>query len=418
MDKETEKNLVLYLDMAEKSKQSGDLKSAINYYEKFLSIDSTKSVVYNITADLYGKAYGYDGLEKQIQYYQKAYELKPSRLSVLGLAFCYEKLGNFEQAGKYYEILMNNNPTETDLYNYGLFLIHSGKMYEGHKYITHRFNIDDINLKYPIKNTNKRWNLKTDIKDKTLLVHYEQGFGDTIMYCRFVPFLKNFAKKVIFVVQDELFELLKNSSKISQGIDIVSDKTNVENIDYDYDMALLDVPYVLKIEITDLPYTEGYLDVPFEKDSTPNKKLKIGIANSGSKDANYNIRNIDLSEFKILKEKLDCDLYYLQKEEINPDFEITNLGKTFNNFTETASAIKNMDLIISTDNVILNLSGALGVKTVGLFNKDTNYRWFKTDGENVGWYNSVIPLQVQKQDDWKPLINQQLLSLLSNKLKN
>ena len=108
----------------------------------------------------------------------------------------------------------------------------------------------------------------------------------------------------------------------------------------------------------------------------------------------------------------------MQKEEINPDFEITNLGKTFNNFTETASAIKNMDLIISTDNVILNLSGALGVKTVGLFNKDTNYRWFKTDGENVGWYSSVIPLQVQKQDDWKPLINQQLLSLLSNKLKN
>ena len=119
-----------------------------------------------------------------------------------------------------------------------------------------------------------------------------------------------------------------------------------------------------------------------------------------------------MSEFKILKEKLDCDLYYLQKEEINPDFEITNLGKTFDNFSDTASAIKNMDLIISTDNVILNLSGALGVKTIGLFNKDTNYRWFKTDGENVGWYSSILPLQAQKQDDWKQLINQQLISLL------
>ena len=408
MDKETEKNLVLYLDMAEKSKQSGDLKSAIDYYEKFLSIDSTKSVVYNITADLYGKAYGYDGLEKQIQYYQKAYELKPSRLSVLGLAFC------FEQAGKYYENLINNNPTETDLYNYALFLIHSGKMYEGHKYMTHRFNIDDINLKYPIKNTNKRWDLKTDIKDKTLLVHYEQGFGDTIMYCRFVPFLKNFAKKVIFVVQDELFELLKNSYKISQGIDIVSDKTNIENIDYDYDMALLDIPYVLKTEITNIPYADGYLDV-FEKGNLiPNKKLKIGIANTGSKDANYNIRDIDLSEFKILKEKLDCDLYYLQKEEINPDFEITNLGKTFNNFSDTASAIKNMDLIISTDNVILNLSGALGVKTIGLFNKDTNYRWFKTKGNDVCWYNSTTPLQAETQDDWDFVIKEQMISIINS----
>lgn len=412
MDKETEKNLVLYLDMAEKCKQSGDLKSAIDYYEKFLSMDNTKSVVYNITADLYGKAYGYDALEKQIQYYQKAYELKPSRLSVLGLAFCYEKLGNFEQAGKYYEILMKNNPTETDFYNYGLFLIHSGKMYEGHKYMTHRFNIDDINLKYPIKNINKRWDLKSDIKDKTLLVHYEQGFGDTIMYCRFVPFLKDFAKKIIFVVQDELFELLENSSKISQGIEIVSDKINIETINYDYDMALLDVPYVLKTEITDIPYTEGFLDVYEEGYEISNKKLKIGIANTGSKDANYNIRNVDLSEFKVLKEKLDCELYYLQKEEINTDFEITNLGKTFNNFMDTARAIKNMDLIISTDNVILNLSGALGVKTIGLFNKDTNYRWFKTGGKNVCWYNSVTPLQASKQDDWKSLINEQLIPLL------
>jgi hypothetical protein len=115
-------------------------------------------------------------------------------------------------------------------------------------------------------------------------------------------------------VQDELFELLKNSSKISQGIDIVSDKTNVENIDYDYDMALLDVPYVLKTEITNIPYADGYLDV-FEKGNLiPNKKLKIGIANSGSKDANYNIRDIKINEFKVLKENFDCDLYYLQKE--------------------------------------------------------------------------------------------------------
>jgi ADP-heptose:LPS heptosyltransferase len=104
----------------------------------------------------------------------------------------------------------------------------------------------------------------------------------------------------------------------------------------------------------------------------------------------------------------------LQKEEINPDFEITNLGKTFNNFTETASAIKNMDLIISTDNVILNLSGALGVKTIGLFNKDTNYRWFKTKGNDVCWYNSTTPLQAETQDDWDFVIKEQMISIINS----
>ena len=79
---------------------------------------------------------------------------------------------------------------------------------------------------------------------------------------------------------------------------------------------------------------------------------------------------------------------------------IIYLGETFEDFLSSASAVKNMDLIISTDNVILNLAGALGVKTIGLFNKQTNYRWFKTSGQNVGWYSSVVPLQNNDQNDW------------------
>ena len=61
--------------------------------------------------------------------------------------------------------------------------------------------------------------------------------------------------------------------------------------------------------------------------------------------------------------------------------------------------IKDMDLVISSDNVILNLSGALGVKTFGLFNKQTNYRWFKLN-DNTGWYKSIKPIQAKSQNNW------------------
>lgn len=80
-----------------------------------------------------------------------------------------------------------------------------------------------------------------------------------------------------------------------------------------------------------------------------------------------------------------------------------SLGKTFDNFTDTAMALENMDLIITTDNVILNLAGALGIKTYALFNKQTNYRWYKLAGENVGWYNSCTPIQVENQGEWQPV---------------
>ena len=103
----------------------------------------------------------------------------------------------------------------------------------------------------------------------------------------------------------------------------------------------------------------------------------------------------------------------LQKDVESSKPKIKNLGDTFDTFSDTAAAIKNMDIIISTDNVILNLAGALGVKTYALFNKSTNYRWFKLEGNDVGWYSSVCPLQVDYTDNWNSVFLK-LVNILSN----
>lgn len=401
--------------------QIGDYRKAIKYYEKYVEIDKTKAVIYSILGNLYSKVYGDSSISEQIFYFEKAYKLNPtSRLVLHALAFAYEKIRNQDKADKFYKEILNNNPTEIDYYNYGSFLISCGNFVQGHKYFRYRFLIDDENLKYPIDNSfSKKWDLVSDISDKTLLVHYEQGFGDTFMYCRFIPLLKKFARKIIFVVQDNLFDLIKNSPIISNGIEVLSDKTSVRNIYYDYDMALLDAPFVLKTTTTSIPYPQGYLTVNAPEVKTYASKylknksnLKIGIAYSGDKNANYSGRDIDLKKFNIITNLENVNVYSLQvgSEIENP--KIIDLGNTFNDFTDTACAIKNMDIVISTDNVILNLAGALGVKTLGLFNKQTNFRWFKTTGENVGWYNSVKPLQACVQDDWTTVFSQ-VVNILS-----
>ena len=130
-----------------------------------------------------------------------------------------------------------------------------------------------------------------------------------------------------------------------------------------------------------------------------NNKIKIGIAYSGDKKSNYNDRNINLNKFNVLFGLKNAEFYFLQKQTVK-NSKFINLGKYFKDFTDTASAICCMDIVISTDNVILNLAGALGKKTIALFNKETNYRWYKTTGKNVGWYNSVKPIQAEKQNDW------------------
>jgi tetratricopeptide repeat protein len=383
-----------------------DYKKAIKYYEHYLKIDETKSVIYTILASLYAKAYGDLSLEDQVRYFEKAYKLKPNdRLVLHGLAFGYEKLKNLKMANKFYEKLIQNNPTETDFYNYGAFLISCGEFESGHKYFTHRFSTGDKNLEYPISYApEKRWNLKSDISDKVLLIHYEQGFGDTFMYCRFVPMMKNLAKQVIFVVQDSLYDLIKNSKIISDGVMVVSECQS-ENLEYDLHMALLDTPFVLKISAQNLPLCEKYLEVEDDKvkvyaDKYLNKsnRIKVGICLHGNKSANYKGRDIELSKMQELFNLKDVEFYLLTEDKETEIQNLIPLGETFETFTDTACAVKNMDVVLSTDNVILNLAGSLGVKTLGLFTKYPNFRWFKLSGNDVGWYKSVRPVQIEDFD--------------------
>ncbi len=383
-----------------------DYKKAIKYYEHYLKIDETKSVIYTILASLYAKAYGDLSLEDQVRYFEKAYKLKPNdRLVLHGLAFGYEKLKNLKMANKFYEKLIQNNPTETDFYNYGAFLISCGEFESGHNYFTHRFSTGDKNLEYPISYApEKRWNLKSDISDKVLLIHYEQGFGDTFMYCRFVPMMKNLAKQVIFVVQDSLYDLIKNSKIISDGVMVVSECQS-ENLEYDLHMALLDTPFVLKISAQNLPLCEKYLEVEDDKvkvyaDKYLNKsnKIKVGICLHGNKNANYKGRDIELSKMQELFNLKDVEFYLLTEDKETEIQNLIPLGETFETFTDTACAVKNMDVVLSTDNVILNLAGSLGVKTLGLFTKYPNFRWFKLSGNDVGWYKSVRPVQIEDFD--------------------
>ena len=76
-----------------------------------------------------------------------------------------------------------------------------------------------------------------------------------------------------------------------------------------------------------------------------------------------------------------------------------------------------MDIVISSDNVILNLAGALGVKTYGLFNKNPNFRWFKLTGDNIGWYESVTPLQAEENNYWSDVFSE-LVEILNKNSKN
>jgi hypothetical protein len=123
-------------------------------------------------------------------------------------------------------------------------------------------------------------------------------------------------------------------------------------------------------------------------------------------------RDISLQYLYPLMQMENVEVYSFQVDDLTrqmdrvpPGYEFIRLGNTFKNWEDTAAAMKNMDLIVTTDNGVMNLAGALGVKTFGLFNTITEWRWFKVTGDDIAWYKSIKPFQAPTSRAWDIPIN-------------
>ena len=392
-----------------------DNKKAIEYYEKALLRNRNNFSIYNMLGHLYSTCYQDKFKDKQIEYLTKAYELAPNnRIIVKNLAYVYGKFDEIQKADEFYQKLMYLNPTHSDLHAYGAYLVRHKRFSEGFKFLQHRFQKEDLkNVSFPqiFTNKKKRWNMKLNIKDKHILVHFEQGFGDSMMFVRFIDELKKLCKDVSLVVQRPLIELFKDSKL---GVEIYSED-EISNINYDYYIPMMDLPIVCETQADSIPKAGGYLKVPKTKVNAykkehinDNDKIKIGIAYEGTLASKETDRDIPLSYLYPLMQLPDVEVYSFQVDDISrqmdripEDCNLIRLGKTFKNWEDTACAMNCMDLMVTTDNGVMNLAGALGIKTFGLFNRIVEWRWFKTQGDDIGWYKSIKPFQTPTAGAWE-----------------
>ena len=392
-----------------------DNRKAIEYYEKALDKNKRNYSIYNMLGHLYSTCYQDKFKEKQIEYLTKAFELEPqNRIVVKNLAYVYGKFDEIAKADEFYQKLMYLNPTHSDLHAYGAYLVRHKRFSEGFKFLQHRFQKEDLkNVAFPqiFSSKKKKWNIKVDIKDKRILVHFEQGFGDSIMFVRFLDELKKMCKEVILVVQDGLIDLFRDSKL---GVDIYSE-IDIPKLSYDYWIPMMDLPIVCNTQPDNIPKTNGYLRVPKTKINeykkkyiNNNDKIKIGIAYEGTLASKETDRDIQLSYLYPLMKLPDVEVYSFQVDDLTrqmdripSDVNMIRLGSTFKNWEDTACAMNCMDLMVTTDNGVMNLAGALGIKTFGLFNRIVEWRWFKTEGDDIGWYKSIKPFQAPTAGAWE-----------------
>ena len=374
-----------------------DNLKAIDYYEKALIKNPNNYGIYNMLGHLYSTCHQDKFKDKQINYLMKAYELAPNnRIIVKNLAYVLGKFDEVQKADEFYAKLMYLNPTHADLHSYGAYLVKHKRFAEGFRFLPHRFLKEDLkNVAFPelFTNKKKRWNIKLDVKNKHLLVHFEQGCGDSIMFARFIEETKNLCAKVSLVVQNGLIDLFKGSDL---GIDIYSE-SQISTINYDYYIPMMDLPILCGTTPDTIPKANGYLKVSRAKINAykkeyinNNDKIKIGIAYEATLATKETDRDIPLEFLYPLMQMPDIEVYSFQVDDLTrqmdripEDCNLIRLGKTFKNWEDTACAMNCMDLIVTTDNGVMNLAGALGVKTFGLFNTITEWRWFKTQGKEI-----------------------------------
>lgn len=402
-----------------------DYAKAIAYYERSLNNIPENYSVYNMLGHLYSTYYKDRYKDKQIGYFEKAYALAPDNKTVVkNLAYVYGKFHDTEKADKLYAKMLTLNPSHADLHSYGAYLVRHERFKEGFTYLRHRFQKEDLgNIRFPklFSNTEKEWKEGVSLKNKHLLIHFEQGFGDTMMFSRFLGEVKKKCKRVSLVIQPSLINLYKDSEL---GVDIYEEK-DVPSIDYDYWIPMMDLPLLCKTTSTTIPRTEGYLKVPSDKVEEykkkfihRNNKFKIGIAYEGTLSSKETDRDIPLPYLYPLMQLPNVEVYSFQVDDLTKQmdavpqgYDFIRLGGTFKDWEDTACAMNCMDLMITTDNGVMNLAGALGIRTFGLFNTITEWRWFNVSGDDLVWYKSVKPFQCPESGSWDIVVNQVLAEL-------
>lgn len=391
-------------------------KKSIDFYNKYIKLSGKKELnAYDNNTigchyfNLYiKKTQNPKDAKNALLYFQNALNFEPnSKVYLKNTILAAMKTKNYKVEKQCWDKYINcQYASSDDEFTYSASCLRNGDIEEWKKYYNSRFKKTDPTI-YPILNK-PEWTGKEDISNSTLLVHYEQGYGDNFLMWGYVPRLLKIAKKVIYYIQNNSYELLKDNS---WGVDVYSPKnTKLNDLEYDYHIPSMSIPIALDVNKDNISVNGGYIKADsqlvknYKKNFFSNNKFKIGIAFEGIKSNSK--RDIPIKSLQLL-DSLDNVEFYCLSKDIEDDTlkcfkrnKIINIAKKFKNFADTAAAIENTDLIISSDNCILNLAGAMGKKTLGIFNYHYEFRWYNLSGKDCGWYKSVKPIVNNENNDW------------------
>jgi tetratricopeptide (TPR) repeat protein len=365
--------------------------------------------------------------EEAMPSYQRAIALRPD------FAEAYSNMGNaqkeldrLDQALASFEHAVTLRPDFADgHFNAAACLLLNGEFDRGWKEYEWRRHTGHLKTEQRVF-TQPQWGGGEAIAGQTILIHAEQGFGDTLQFCRYIPRLAERAGRVIFEVQRPLVTLmaaLAGSAQIlARGDDLPQ---------FDLHCPLLSLPLAFGTDLESIPAQTRYLAASEAKAAAWRQRFsrrngpRVGLVWAGDPRKwlpnAHRIdrqRSVTFARLAPILQVPNCEFYSLQKGEHalaqlrdHPlRHHLTDWTDDLCDFSDTAALIEQLDLIIAVDTAVAHLAGALG-KPFWLLNRyNTCWRWL-LDRDDSPWYPTARLFRQDQSRDWDRVIAQAAAAL-------
>jgi tetratricopeptide (TPR) repeat protein len=267
-----------------------------------------------------------------------------------------------------------------------------------------------------------QWLGTESIAGKTVLLHAEQGFGDTLQFCRYAKLVCARGAKVILEAPEQLLGLLASLGGVSQLL-----RRGSALPDFDYHCPLMSLPLAFGTTVDSIPSEPAYLSADPSKVAAWQLKLgekrrpRIGLTWNGNaiqpNDRNRSCRLADWtahlpSQFQFVslqREVRDADRRTL---DANP--AIWDFAAELADFSDTAALCECMDLVLSVCTSAAHLGGALGKPTWVMLSFAADWRWL-LDRTDSPWYPSVKLYRQPSRGDWRSVFERVAADLRSSR---
>ena len=312
-------------------------------------------------------------------------------------------------------IRLQNHPGPIEAYEQGLLDLRLGIMPRG--WLGYESRLQCPGLIGPERSFSQpRWD-GTSFTGKTLLVHYEQGLGDTLMFVRYAARVKALGGRVVLAAQPALADVVATCPGVDE---VVPHGRPLPP--FDVHVPLLSLPNLFGTNLSTIPAEVPYLDVP---ERVPNRqrlkdllaasgeRVRIGLAWAGSpthvRDAERSLRPSLLAP---LAELPDVAWYSFQLDAREPPAlpGLVSLDASIRNFSDTAYALSGMQLVITVDTALAHLAGALGIPTMLLVAFFPDFRWMM-GREDSPWYPSMRIYRQSSPGDWTTAVQRLVADL-------